>query len=98
MVTLTRTLSYPNLLLLICISAVSLIAWACSSSPPPEPADPTATLVPIPTNTLVPAATSAPSDTPSTDPTPSALPTTREWNILGPLDAPVTIADFGDFQ
>ena len=89
------------------------LAIACGGSAeatePPQPtpvasdeaSDPTAE--PIATNILIPAATSDPPDTssletPFPDSTPSAPPTTREWNILGPLDASVTIADFGDFQ
>ena len=87
-------------LFLFCAAALAMGSWACSS---PDPVDPTATAEPIPINTLISAATSSPPDTPSPetpfpDSTPSAPPTTREWNILGPLDASVTIADFGDFQ
>ena len=103
MTTLLRLPIIPRVaLFFFCAAALVIGSWACSSSP--DPLDPTATAGPIPTNTLAPVATLIPSDTPSPDPTPSqdptpsTPPTTREWNILGPLDASVTIADFGDFQ
>lgn len=97
---MTKLLRHPGIprisLFLFAMAALGLISWACSSSP--DPVDPSATAEPVPTNTLLPAATSAPSGTPSPNSTPSAVPTNRDWNILGPLDASVTIADFGDFQ
>ena len=97
MITLPQHMAPPRIALLIFgVATLAIVSWACSSSP--DPVDPIATAEPVPTNTLAPDATSAPSDTRSPDSTPSAPPTNRDWNILGPLDAPVTVADFGDFQ
>ena len=88
-------------LLLVCISTLAIVSWACSSSP--EIVDPTSTAEALPTNTLVPPSTSAPTDAPPTDtPPPDSTPgtplTTRDWNVLGSPDASVSIADFGDFM
>ena len=99
MTILPRSLTFTRItLLLVCISALAMVSWACSSGP--EIVDPTSTAAPLPTNALVPPSTSAPTDTLSlpTDSTPSALPTTRDWNVLGSPDASVSIADFGDFM
>ena len=88
-------------LLLVCISTLAIVSWACSSGP--EIVDPTSTAAPLPTDTLVPQSTSGPTDalptdTPPLDSTLGARPTTRDWNVLGSPDASVSIADFGDFM
>ena len=101
MTILPRSLTFTRItLLLVCITALAMVSWACSSGP--EIVDPTSTAAPLPTNTLVPQSTSAPTDAPPTHPspdsTPDAPPTTRDWNVLGSPDATVSIADFGDFH
>ena len=99
---LPRSLTFTRItLLLVCISALAIVSWACSSGP--EIVDPTSTAAPLPTDTLVPQSTSAPTDALPTDTSPldstlGAPPTTRDWNVLGSPDASVSIADFGDFM
>ena len=63
---LPRTPKFTRIaLLLVCISALAIVSWACSSGP--EIVDPTSTAAPLPTNTLVPPSTSAPTDALPTD-------------------------------
>lgn len=71
--------------------------------PAPTPT-PVPTLVPTPTPSPTPVPTPTPRPTPTPSPTPIPTPTPdpvsygRTWNILGSLNAPVTLEDFSDFQ
>ena len=77
--------------LLLCALVVGA-AWACGGSS--ETQDPTATTAPDadPDPTIQPAAT------PTTLSVITGDPAGRNWNVLGSMDALVTVLDYSDFQ
>ena len=70
-----------------------------ATSPAPTPTSvPSASSTPVPTPSPTPVPTATPTPIPTPIPTPEPLPSGRPWNILGSLDAPVTLEEFSDFQ
>ena len=72
---------------------------AASLAPSPTPiVSPVPTPAPTPSPTPVPTAVPTPSPTPNPTATSVPEPVGRVWNVLGSLDAPVTLEEFSDFQ